>query len=290
MTIKLLQISLGFRTLLYQLWSSISSVGFYQDVYYSYKGYGVRYLFTVSFISSIIYCCFIFDYLLGLKDYFTEHRISENTTTIEYILKQLPEIQYDGSKITVEQDEPIYLLDEDNNKIAAIDSKNQLPYSEKLKIPILFSSNRVTLATIEITDRKKDAFSIDYSRIFPSDQKILTEEVLKKHFSKILTHAPKIFIYIMVPIIILARFMAILFEKAFVVLLVYILTNFLGPKSSLQNCSRIVLFSSGAPILLQPIIVIFMPEYNNIVFIVQMLANLLLFLGILKIRNSKLSA
>jgi hypothetical protein len=292
MTTKLSQISSWFRTLFYQLWLSISSIGFYQDVYYLYKGYGIRYLFTVSFLSSIIYCCFIFHYLLGIKDYFIEHRMSARTTTttIEYILKQLPEIHYDGSKIAVEQDEPIYLSDEKGNKIAIIDSKNQLPYSEKLKIPILFSSNKVTLATIEITDKKKSAFSIDYSNLFPSDQKIITEEVLKKHFSKILTYAPKIFIYIVVPLIILVRFVAILFEKFFVVLLVYILTNFLGPKSSLRSCSRLVLFSSGVPILLQPIIILFIPEYNNIVLVVQMLANLLLFLGILKIRNSKLQA
>ncbi len=290
MTTKLSYISLGLRTLFEQLWLSISSVNFYQDVYKSYKGYGIKYLFTVSAISSLIYCLFIFNYFLGLKDYFTDNRLSKRTTTMEYILKQLPKIYYDGSQIIVDQDEPIYLLDENDNKIAVIDSKNQLPYGEKIKIPILFSSKNVTFATIEITDKKKNTFSIDYSKIFSSNPKNLTEQVIKSHFSDILTQVPKIFIYIIMPLIVLARFIAILFEKSFVIFLIYVLTSFFGPKSLLKSCSRIVLFSSGIPILLQPIIVIFIPELSKIVFFIQIFTNLLLFLAILKIRNNALEA
>ncbi|WP_341755811.1 DUF1189 family protein [Candidatus Tisiphia endosymbiont of Ptychoptera albimana] len=285
MTTKLLSVFSWFTTLFHQLRLSISSINFYQDVYRSYTGYGIKYIFTVSFISSLIFCLFIFNYLLALTDYFTENRSTKSTTTIEYILKQLPEIYYDGSKILVDQDEAIYLLDENGNKIAVIDSKNQLPYSEKIKVPILFSSNNITLTTIEITDKKKSAFSIGYSKLFTSDQKILTEEVIKKHFSRILTQAPKVFIYILMPIMIVFRFVTILFEKSFIIILVYLLTNYFGPKSSWQTCTRIVLFSSGVPILLQPIIVIFLPELSGMVFFIQMFAYFLLFLGMLQIRS-----
>jgi hypothetical protein len=287
MTTKLSYVISWFSTLYNQLRLSISSIEFYQDVYRSYKGYGIQYVFTLSFISSIIYCIFIFNYLLTLKDYFVENRSSNSTKTIEYILKQLPVIYYDGNKILVEQDEPIFLLDENSNKVAVIDTKNQLPYGERIKIPVIFGSNKITVATIEVTDKKKNTFDLEYSKLFV-ERINLTEEVIKEQCAKILSQALRIFIYLIIPVIVVVRFCTILFEKSFIVLLVYLLTSFLGPKSTVQVCTRMVMFSSGVTILLQPIFIIFIPEYSSIVFFIQMFANLLLFLGMLKIRDSKI--
>lgn len=287
MTTKLSYVILWFGILYNQLRLSVSSIEFYKDVYRSYKGYGIKYIFTISFISSIIYCIFIFNYLLTLKNYFVENRSSNSTKTIEYILKQLPFIYYDGSKIIVEQDEPIFLLDEGGNKIAVIDTKNQLPYGEKAKIPVIFGSNRITVATIEVTDKKKNTFDLEYYKLFVGRIN-LTPEVIKEQCAKILLQALRIFIYLIMPVIVIVRFCTILFEKSFIVLLVYLLTYFLGPKSTVQVCTRMVMFSSGVAILLQPIFIIFIPEYSGIVFFIQMFANLLLFLGMLRIRDSKI--
>ena len=287
MTTKLSYVISWFNILYNQLRLSISSVEFYEDVYRSYKGYGIKYVFTISFISSIIYCIFIFNYLLTLKDYFVENRSSNSTKTIEYILKQLPAIYYDGSKILVEQDEPTFLLDENGNKIAVIDAKNQLPYGERIKIPIIFGSNKITVATIEVTDKKKNTFDIEYSKLFMGRIN-LTEEVIKEQSAKILSQALRIFVYLIMPIIVVVRFCTILFEKSFIVLLVYLLTTFFGPKSTVQACIRMVMFSSGVTILLQPILIIFIPGYSGVVFFIQMFANLLLFLGMLRIRDKKI--
>ena len=287
MTTKLSYVISWFAVLYNQLRLSISSVEFYEDVYRSYKGYGIKYVFTISFISSIIYCIFVFNYLLTLKDYFVENRSSSSTKTIEYILKQLPSIYYDGSKILVEQDEPIYLLDEDGNKMAVIDAKNQLSYGDRIKIPVIFGSDKITISTIEVTDKKKNTFNLEYSKLFMGRIN-LTEEAIKEQFAKILSQALRIFIYLIVPIIVVVRFCTILFEKSFIVLLVYLLTTFFGPKSSVQACIRMVMFSSGLTILLQPILIIFIPGYSGVVFFIQMFANLLLFLGMLRIRDSKI--
>ncbi|WP_341764343.1 DUF1189 family protein [Candidatus Tisiphia endosymbiont of Beris chalybata] len=286
MTTKLLIAFVWVRTLFRQLWLSISSVRFYQEVYRFYQGYGTKYLFTISFLSSLIYCFFILHYLLTLKDYFTDQHLTNNATTIGYILTQLPEIYYDGSKIVVEQEEPIYLFDENDNKIAVIDSKNQLSYNEKLRIPVVFSSHNITISTIKITDQQKGDFTIEYPKLLNSEAHLLTAEVIKKYFSKITNRAPKIFIYLVTPLIIIGWFCYNLLEKSFVILLVYVLTNFFGPKSSIQACSRVVLFSSGVSLLLQPLAVIFLPSLNSLIFFIQMFANLLLFLGILRIRNN----
>lgn len=286
MTTKLLIAFLWVRTLFSQLWLSISSIRFYQDVYKFYHGYGTKYLFTISFLSSLICCFFILHYLFTLKDYFTDNHLTQNVTTIDYILKQLPEMYYDGHKIIVDQDEPIYLLDPNGNRIAVIDSRNQLSHHEKLSAPIIFSSHNITIATIEMTDHKKRNFPIEYSKLLNHKAQTLTSEVIKQYCAKIADSAPKIFIYFITPLIIIVRFCFILFEKSFIILLVYILTNFFGLKSSIQVCSRVVLFSSGVPLLLQPLVVLFLPALNGIIFYIQMFANLLLFLGILRIRNN----
>ncbi|XVN43187.1 MAG: DUF1189 family protein [Candidatus Rickettsia vulgarisii] len=288
MTTKLLPAFLWIRALFNQLWLSVSSVKFYQDVYLFYKGYGTRYLFTVVFLSSLIYSISIFNYLLTLKNYFNVSNPSTNTSTIDYILKQLPEIYYDGKKIVVDQEEPIYLFDENKNKIAVIDTKNQLSGIDKKRIPILFSSDYVSFATVEITDKKKDNFIVKYSQLFGSVSEQLTQETIKKHFVQMLNQAPRIFIYILVPLLIILRFCSILFEKFFIILIVYLLTNFSGLKSSIQTCCRIVLFTCGVPILLQPLIIIFLPEFNSIIFFVQIISYLLLFLAIIQIRNGTL--
>lgn len=161
-----------------------------------------------------------------------------------------------------------------------------MPYGERVKIPIIFGSDRITISTIEVTDKKKNVFSLEYSKLFVG-QIDVTEDVIKKQCAKILSQALRIFIYLVIPAVVIVRFCTILFEKSFIVLLVYLLTSFFGPKTTIQACTRMVMFSSGVPILLQPFFIIFIPEYSGMVFFIQMIANLLLFLAILQIRNGK---
>lgn len=286
MTTIFLPVFLWIRALFNQLWLSVSSIKFYQDVYLFYRGYGIKYLFVVVFLSSLIYGISIFNYLLTLKSYFNNSNSSTNTSTIDYILKQLPEIYYDGKKIVVNQEEPISILDENNNKIAVIDTKNQLAAIDKKRIPILLSSEYVSFATVEITDKRKDNFIIKYSQLFNSTPEELTQESIKKYFIQMLNQAPRIFIYILMPLLIILRFCSILFEKFFIILIVYLLTNFSGLKSSIKTCCRSVLFTCGVPILLQPLIIIFLPKFNSIIFFIQIISYALLFLSIIQIRNN----
>ena len=76
-----------------------------------------------------------------LRDYFSTNKTSNYSRDIEVILKQLPIIHYDGNNISINEETPLYLYNSSNNKVAAIDTKNQLPMSERLKIPIIFTNN-----------------------------------------------------------------------------------------------------------------------------------------------------
>ena len=87
MTTKLFIILSSIRILFRQLYLSITSVDFYYDVFMYYKGYGIRYLFIISFISSLIYSVFLLNNIVILRDYFSTNKTSNYSRDIEVILK-----------------------------------------------------------------------------------------------------------------------------------------------------------------------------------------------------------
>lgn len=276
----------GLNTLLRQLRLSISSIEFYKGVYRNYQGYGIRYLFTVSFITSIIYCIFILNYVITLKDYFNGIQSSKVTDNIEYIINQLPEIKYNNSKISVEEVEPIYLYSKNNNKIVVIDTKNQVSNKEKSKIPFVLEDNKLKINLIVANTKKNFSSTVNYSEIFKQNEVILTPEIIKKYFADNLLYAPNLFIYFGMPAIILFWFVTFLLERSIVVLLVYSLANLLTVKTSIQTSIRLVMFSSGVPIILQPVIIILIPELSILLQLLQMFTTCLVFIAIWQINKS----
>ncbi|HJD58744.1 MAG TPA: DUF1189 domain-containing protein [Rickettsia endosymbiont of Ceroptres masudai] len=276
----------GLNALLRQLRLSISSIEFYKDVYKNYQGYGIRYLFTLSFIPSIIYCIFILNYIITLKDYFNGIQSSKVTDNIEYIINQLPEIKYNNSKISVEEVEPIYLYSKNNNKIVVIDTKNQVSNKAKSKIPFVLEENKLKINLIVANTKNNFPSTVNYSEIFKQNEVILTPEIIKKYFADNLLYAPNLFIYFGMPAIILFWFVTFLLERSIIVLLVYSLANLLTTKTSIQTSIRLVMFSSGVPIILQPVIVILIPELSILLQLLQMFTTCLVFVAIWQINKS----
>lgn len=279
-------IILFFRSMFSQLWLSVSSVNFYQHVYKAYSGYGLKYLFVISFFSSLIYCAFLLNYIVIFKEYFVQNTISKHTANLEYIIQQLPELYYDGANIRTDAETPIYLKDKNNNVFAILDPNNQLSYSDKEKVPLIFTSSNILIFLIEANDKKRISIPVEYFRILGREVRILNEITIKKYFANIFANAPTIFIYILMPLIALKRFIGILFDKSLTIVLVYTLTNLLGPKTRMQVCIRMVMFASGATTLIQPLIDIALPEFGILLFALQIWSNFLLFLGIVQIRNA----
>ena len=98
-----------FNTIFLQLWLSISSVSFYQRVILSYNGYGVKYILTLSFASSLLCSIYMLHYIDNIRQYFSYGIISQAVVNLDHILSQFPELKYDGTKISLEQSEPIYI-------------------------------------------------------------------------------------------------------------------------------------------------------------------------------------
>lgn len=276
----------GLNALLRQLRLSISSIEFYKDVYKHYQGYGIRYVFTLSFIPSIIYCIFILNYIITLKDYFNGIQSSKVTANIEYIINQLPEIKYNNSNISVEEVEPIYLYSKNNNKIVVIDTKNQVSNKEKSKIPFVLEENKLKINLIVANTKKNFPSTVNYSEIFKQNEVILTPEIIKKYFADNLLYAPNLFIYFGMPAIILFWFVTFLLERSIIVLLVYSLANLLTTKTSIQTSIRLVMFSSGVPIILQPVIIILIPELSILLQLIQMFTTCLVFVAIWQINKN----
>lgn len=280
----------GLNTLLRQLRLSISSIEFYKDVYQKYHGYGIRYLFIVSFIPAIIYCIFILNYLITLKDSFNGTKQTKTTDNIEYIINQLPEMQYANSRISVKDEEPIYLYNKNNDKVAVIDIKKQVSIREKSKIPFVIEADKLTINFAIDNTKKSFPRTINYSSLFDQSQITLTPEIIKKYFADNLMHLPNLFIYLGMPAIILFWFVTFFLERSIIILLVCVAFKLLFNKVSVQDATRLVMFSSGVPILLQPVVP-FVPVLGIILQILQIFTTGLLFIAIWQInKNRKFSS
>jgi hypothetical protein len=236
-------------------------------------------------MASLIYCFAILNIMLELKDYFVAGKQTKATIGIEYLIKQLPDIYYDDGTISIEEESPLYLYNSNGDKIAAIDPKALLSHSEKIRIPIILTSNKAILSLTESTNKKKFPISISYSKLFGSEQQVLTQEVIKKHFATLFSSAPTVLIYIMMPALAFFLFVFTLLENIFIIILVYLLTYIFGPQSSIKTCIRLVSFASGVSTLIHPIITATVPEFGDIVWIVKMWTNFLLFLGVLQVKR-----
>jgi len=282
----LLYILGGIKTLLRQLRLSVSSISFYKDVYGKYQGYGIRYLFTVSFIPAIIYCVFILNYITTLKDYFNGVQKTKVTDNIEYIINQLPEIKYTNSQIFVEEAEPIYLYNKNNRKIAVIDTKNEVSNKEKSKIPFVLEKDKLIINFVIDNTKKRFLRTINYSKLFEQNNIILTPEIVKKYIADILIYIPNLFIYFGMPAIILFLSATFLFERSIIIFLVYILANLLSNKISIKTTTRLVMFSSGIPILLQAIVPL-IPVLGVVLQIIQAFTIYLVFAAIWQINKNR---
>lgn len=103
-------------------------------------------------------------------------------------------------------------------------------------------------------------------------------------------HLPNLFIYLGMPAIILFWFVTFFLERSIIILLVCVAFKLLFNKVSVQDATRLVMFSSGVPILLQPVVP-FVPVLGTILQILQIFTTGLLFIAIWQVnKNRKFSS
>lgn len=276
-----------FITLLNHLRLSVTSYTFYQDVYTRYSGYGLMYLFTICWISSVIYGVTIINNFNTFERYLT----SENNTEIEYILNQIPLIQYDGKSISSNVEMPYFIEDTQHRRVAAIDLQSELDYSESSKIPIILKQNSATIAFVSTSDsspQQRSNVTINYDTIFGNTQWVLSgSDTTRQYVIHTLQYSSKIFIYLLMPILAIFRFAVIVFEKLFAIIIIYAISYFLGLTINIKTSCRLVMFASGVPVLLQPLFSTLIPQIYFIIQIVQLLPGILLITGLVKFKKKK---
>ncbi|MES2214960.1 MAG: DUF1189 family protein [Pseudomonadota bacterium] len=267
-----------FTAIYRHLWLSISSVAFYSDVRTRYKGYGLRYIFAIYCISSLASSISIFYDIERFKGYF----VNNSNETVEYIFTQIPDINYDGHIISTNVELPHFIYDLQARKLAVIDLEGALSGNEKAKIPLILTKKNIKVSVTDITSQKQENVDFDYATIFGTNAQILTAVSIKEYCGLVLSYSTRVFIYLFMPILILLRFVALLFEKSLMVITIYVVSNALGTVINPQTACRLVMFASGLSVLMQPIINIFIPQLAYLGLILQIIPGVMLVINLVQ--------
>ena len=292
MTTPLIKAWLFIKTLLEHLKLSISSVQFYKRVFISYNGYGIKYIFTLSIISSFICSIILISYANKITNYLDNNETSIHAEYIDQIIRQLPILDYNGRTISLQETTPLFLRDLENTKILAIDPENKLNSSDKVKTPIILGKDTIIINVNGSQENLRKTVPIKYIQIFGTHPQSLTQEVIKSNLALISKKTPSLLIYLIFPLLTGLIFINTILDKVFMTLMVFLITRISKIKTNFQSCIRIVLFTNGLYALLYlplTFLVLGSGGSSNIAYIIslilpflQICANFLMILGILQ--------
>lgn len=270
------------KNLFTHLWLSVSSIKFYERVFKKYTDYGALYILNLSLISSVI-CTAIFLHNVGkIQDYLKNNIISEKVENIDFVLSQIPPIEYDGQKISVDTDKPLLIKNKNGTNVLAIDPNNQTKPGNRNKFPLLLTQKEIIIKLIDSGGEVKNTFPINFDQIFDKEPRILTNEEIKSSFAKLFEQAPRVLIYMIFPLTGFLIFLNTFLDKAFFIIMIFFVTKISGLNVSMKTCIRLTMYASGFYALFQFIFIFFAGEYSSILWIVQSWANILMIFGILR--------
>lgn len=274
-------------TLIMHLWLSVSSLKFYEKVLKFYRGYGLKYILTLSFISAII-CSGVFLHRIHkIDDYLSQNINSPEVGAIDQLIGQLPVMEYDGQNISIQENTPIFLNIDSGYRVIAIDPERKLSPKDRIKTPIIFGLDKIVVSFFSSKTQESSVIPVKYSQIFGNQPQTITQEVVKAAFLAIVKKSYSVFIYIMLPAVMtLMIFLNMLLEKSVIIITIYLLMYIMNVRISMKDCIRVALFATGASALLQYVIILTLPDAQIILQVVQLWANLLMILGISKLASN----
>jgi hypothetical protein len=112
--------------------SSFYSPEFYRRVVWNFKGYGFQYLAVICFLITVSASIFFIKSYNELSSYFkTGEPNSYLAETLDYYLTALPEMSWDGEKLSKEGKEEVIIKSESGKDIIVIDLNNKLSPTNK---------------------------------------------------------------------------------------------------------------------------------------------------------------
>ena len=269
-------------------WLSISSTKFYPDLYTKYKGYGFKYITIAMTITSIIYSFLVFDNVTTIRNYLMATGDDDNP--VEHILKQWPEVQYNGKEISLATEQPVLIHTSKGQITIAIDPDNKLSFDQKNSIPVILQKTQITLNFTSHNDpnSKYGKISFGYSAVPGLKQSIVNRDGLKALLIEELEPFGITMFITVILLLIPMRLAMHIFSigtlyRAVIVSGALWMMNL---KPNIISVSRVIMFSSGAAELITPILLVFAPGLLIFALLVEIWSIILAIYSLSTIRKT----
>lgn len=273
---------LNFKISCYYLYKSISSTEFYREIYENYDGYGIRYNVILSFFAAFMATIILNNYGSNFAKYILNK--DNAASSLDYIINQFPEINYNGSEIIVANKEPIFITNTHGDRIILIDKLNKIDNAQKRNIPIILYSTKMV---VQYNAQDHSSFELEYRKFLGNEALKLNRSNIKDILISYSKKYTKIISFIIFPLLIFMLLFIHLFNELITVCILYVMFNLFANKSSIKTCIRLALFSDGVSFLCQPVITLLFPGLASIIWIIKIWANFLMIFSITKMTKMK---
>lgn len=268
------------RTLFILLYKSVTSIEFYKDVHTKFKGYGIKFIFIVLFISSIGMTLNVYLIIDSVNDYLETGRENHFTSKIEQVLNEIPELEYRDGKLSSELTDPKFIYLNSKNPLALIDLKNKTnSYSESKEI-VHMSEDYININTMF-------PFKLYWGDLFGQQEIFIDKNYIKNSIKSILK---KIDIWDWVSIfrnLFLVLIIRLCLDRGLIIGIMWLVAYLSGIRLSLKTIIRLSLFSCGASIMVESCLLIFTSFIAPIVNILHLWTNLLMVLGAVRANKGR---
>lgn len=244
------EIILILKQFIFIIKSLVSSPKIYSDILKNYKGYGLKFSSLVVLLITII---FLFGFSINLeifeKNLYSKH--SKESTNLDYIINQIPEINYNGDSISLDVKQPLFIKNPKDFTIAAFDLNGNIKISEKKNIPMIFQKNEVIFPNMNYIQ------SIKYS-MFDREKKIITHTDIKNLIINKIESLKNNFVILAI-ILYFVTFLDYLIQNILIITLSYFTCKFMKLRFSFEDIVRSVLFASAPSAILSTILIFTFP-------------------------------
>jgi hypothetical protein len=234
---------------------SLYSPEFYQDVYKRFNGWGVRYVFTASFIATLVVSIFYLKIFEQVRDYYAYDKTSESLSDLDHIMNQFPSLNYNGKSISIDEEEPYYIYNLQGKSFLVIDTYINNNDKYKTERVVLTKDHVIFNFAHEKSKPTNSVYNIEYNKILSfsglnNASQILTLVEIKRILAHVLENTLKVFTYIIFPILLIINLLYILLLKIMNIVIIYIFLNMFVGKALIKDAFRLVMFASAVPIIL----------------------------------------
>lgn len=115
------------KLLLYNIFLSLFSIKFYEKIYKSFQGFGLKYFLFCLLMASIIKSSLVFIDFQQMVNYLKYNQQNQYSLQLQKFFEQIPTIKYDGKSISIEEDKVFDIANpfDETKKLVSINSSGK---------------------------------------------------------------------------------------------------------------------------------------------------------------------